>query len=903
MIKPALYYLAQELSVIPCREKRPVLSAWKQYQAELMDEGRAREAFASADQIAVICGAVSGGLEAIDFDLKHLDKDLQVVFWDEFQSALLDLMPDVLRRVQINRTASGGYHILYRCEEIQGNKKLAKIRVGERYETVIETRGEGGYVIAPPSDGYEFVKGQMTDIPVLSIEQREQLLALCRSFDQEPEMADTPVKARRTVSAEYKQSPIDHYNQTSDVLQVLEAHGWKATKTQGSRIFFKRPGSENAYAANWHNDKRIFYNFSPNGQPFDQDKGYNAAGVFCLLECAGDWKECFKRLLAAGYGYQWSEQERGLIEMVRERSAKNADPDAIRKAVRRQAPDWMDEDIDRIIRVAQETTPSEGLFWEWNKKGDIEINTLRFAAFLSDQLGYYLHQDSKEAKRPIVRIREEVRQVERVTVIGDIKNEVRRWIRENVSEEEDGVKPDELIEALMNKTDKLFNEKMYEWLTPIGFTTFKDTQDSGYFFFRNGMVKVTRESITLVPYTELPAGTYIWSDRVRNGDFDIQILDEIEMLKTDEMSEKDIYLESMWYRFVRRISGVLPEDDDKAFCELAPEAITRMVSNMTAMGYLLHAYKDKMRPWLLIIQEDTAMDGQGGGSGKQIIYEAIGKLRNVENEDGKLMNFQDRFVFQGVTEDMDVFVIDDVKKGFRLEPLYKLITNDMNKEVRNVGRIRIKYEDSPKWVVITNFDVSPQAKESSHFERRVRRMLVTCYFNHQNTPEKELGLLMDPDWQREQWLMFYNFMFRCLAFYLKYSIVETQPTEATIEKALRLEFGDDFYQFMQDLVEEDTGGWLPAIWLHEQFSSEYQITDKRSFDYRRFRRGFERYCERKGIYYETDRAYRDQSQEARDRFGKIVDRKLAYRLQIDRKGREGQENQVEPGESAPFSVF
>ena len=48
--------------------------------------------------------------------------------------------------------------------------------------TLIETRGEGGYAVVPPTFGYAFLQGALTDLPTLTAEERALLFSLGRSF-------------------------------------------------------------------------------------------------------------------------------------------------------------------------------------------------------------------------------------------------------------------------------------------------------------------------------------------------------------------------------------------------------------------------------------------------------------------------------------------------------------------------------------------------------------------------------------------------------------------------------------------------------------------------------------------------------------------------------------------------
>ena len=158
MIKSAIYYTKQGLSVIPIGDNKRAIFPWTEYQSKIMDDATMKAQFSNprSKNIAIIGGAVSGGLEIVDVDLKY---DVSGTLWERLKSELGDLM----ELLYVVRTKSGGYHLYYRCEEIEGNQKLAMRHATkeELKETphakeivLIETRGEGGYVLAPPSEGY-----------------------------------------------------------------------------------------------------------------------------------------------------------------------------------------------------------------------------------------------------------------------------------------------------------------------------------------------------------------------------------------------------------------------------------------------------------------------------------------------------------------------------------------------------------------------------------------------------------------------------------------------------------------------------------------------------------------------------------------------------------------------------
>jgi putative DNA primase/helicase len=127
--------------VIPIRpdgSKAPALYHWKKYQERLPTPAELEHWFGDGVcGIAILAGRVSGNLEILDFD--DLDTYLQ---WAKARADLVDRLPQVA-------TPGGGRHLYYRLPfPPQGNRKLARWPDGR---TRVETRGEGGYVLAPGS--------------------------------------------------------------------------------------------------------------------------------------------------------------------------------------------------------------------------------------------------------------------------------------------------------------------------------------------------------------------------------------------------------------------------------------------------------------------------------------------------------------------------------------------------------------------------------------------------------------------------------------------------------------------------------------------------------------------------------------------------------------------------------
>jgi hypothetical protein len=188
--------LAAGRSIIPVRGKIPVLKeedgGWKPLQQKPLTVAQLTEFCheRKATGLAIIAGECSGGVEVIDFDYKRGQ-----TFWPQFKAKA----GSSLKGIPFQRTGSGnGFQGVYRCPKPGHNAKLASYDFGgddpkARYDCLIETRGEGGYAVIPPSihpvthRAYQYVVGNFVDLPMISQDQRDTLIAIAQSLNQHEE--------------------------------------------------------------------------------------------------------------------------------------------------------------------------------------------------------------------------------------------------------------------------------------------------------------------------------------------------------------------------------------------------------------------------------------------------------------------------------------------------------------------------------------------------------------------------------------------------------------------------------------------------------------------------------------------------------------------------------------------
>jgi replicative DNA helicase len=309
-------YLKAHLSVIPTKEdKLPALSTWKPYQSQRIKEEEVEALFSGANVkgLAIICGAISGGLEVIDVDTKH---DTTGSLWAELKSLIEDNLPELYNRLVIAKTRSGGYHIYYRCSSIAGNLKLS---TKLNREVLIETRGEGGYVIAPPTLNYTYIQGEPSNIPTITPEKRDVLFSIAKSFN---ELEEIKPKVSTTSSTTYSSTgitPFEDYNQRGDLVALLESKGWKVVSQRGQRINLLRPGqTDSKTSGNFHTGLNTLRVFSSSTE-FNPDKAYSPAQGFTLLECNGDKELAYRRLLEQGYGEPYKVEDTRPTQVKTER--------------------------------------------------------------------------------------------------------------------------------------------------------------------------------------------------------------------------------------------------------------------------------------------------------------------------------------------------------------------------------------------------------------------------------------------------------------------------------------------------------------------------------------------------------------------------------------------------------
>lgn len=308
-------YWKWSLATLPVKkDKSPAVKTWKDCEKDL-------SAYDNAFGIGIICGTPSNYLECLDFDNHFADaKDTLSRFIEEIKP-LYDK-----HKFPIQMSQNGGYHLLYRCSDVEGNKKLAQRPKWDEKrnrfvpDAIIETRGEGGYFCATPTPGYTLLRNSFEKMPLIFPDERKFIIEVAKSFNtwHEPKVEEVEKDGR----------PGDLFNQSleskNEMVRALKDEGWQ--ELNNGR--WRRPGKKEGISATLGIvAENIFYCFTANGYPFEPNKAYTAFQVVTLLKYKGEFSEFAAELAER---YKLDKPTRKAVSTQEERADKrDIDYDAI----------------------------------------------------------------------------------------------------------------------------------------------------------------------------------------------------------------------------------------------------------------------------------------------------------------------------------------------------------------------------------------------------------------------------------------------------------------------------------------------------------------------------------------------------------------------------------------------
>lgn len=278
-------------------ERRPA-RGWRHFTHAALAPADLPGAFARAEGLCLLMGAVSGGAVLLETDDEGAAELLRAAAYRAGAGAVMERLDSGYTEV----TPGGGTHWLLRVEGGAGrNERLAcrpkmpheRHHEHDRLQVVAETRGEGGQAVVAPSGGrthptgrpYRLVAGSFATVPTLTAAEWSALADAARSLDRMPA---PPVALRRPGRPYHGPSTADRFNAGASWPELLEPHGWRRWGISGENEHWTRPGRAGGTSATINDHGAgLLYVFT-SSTAFEPGRAYSKFGAFAVLEHGGD---------------------------------------------------------------------------------------------------------------------------------------------------------------------------------------------------------------------------------------------------------------------------------------------------------------------------------------------------------------------------------------------------------------------------------------------------------------------------------------------------------------------------------------------------------------------------------------------------------------------------------------
>lgn len=492
-------------------------------------------------------------------------------------------------------------------------------------------------------------------------------------------------------------------------------------------------------------------------------------------------------------------------------------------------------------------------FWEkvekidkdGNKKGTTyELKNTRVYNFLQNNGFYRYKVGDKKLDWEFIKITGSMVQF----VDGNqIRDHIKQFLRERQM-------PEELRDAVFNTT-RLNDTSMANLdFTELSFIDFDKGKQ--YYFFDNQAVEVTKDAIIKPKQGDITS--YVWEDDVIHHRIELLKESPFEITKDDQGTYdiKVLHNNCMFFNYLINTSRThwrkeletgekyksltpVERDEYKANYKFSidgpnldideiNEQKQHLINKIFVIGYLLHRYKDSSRTWMIF-----AMDGHTredflshGGSGKSILFNVAMKqmLKNNFNINGRDINIdKNSHKYDGVSEFTRYLTIEDAHQYLNLDVFFNDITGDLEVNPKGKTPYSIKFAQSPKFALTTNFTGRNMGGST------LRRLLNTVFADYYHTatsdndyletrtPNTEFGLNLVDHFDRTQNNYFFNTMLFCLKFYLGVS-EKLEPNMSNVtRRQLAAVMGEGFHSWAKAYFADESQNLNRLITREEVF--------------------------------------------------------------------------------------
>ena len=481
------------------------------------------------------------------------------------------------------------------------------------------------------------------------------------------------------------------------------------------------------------------------------------------------------------------------------------------------------------LEMAQQLLPEEE-FWDEDTKEDKQGNqrkTLTFnyvnaMVFLQNR-GFYRFK-MRSGEKILLHVENRVLNVIDHT---EVKDFVKDFCRE--------IKRNDVLNMLMRGGPQYLGPEKLTNLDLTFPTIERAAVDKQCLFFRDKIWEITADGIKEINYGQF--SEYIWSEKIiphkvtaLPETIKVTVMDDETRAKLPEdyaaIENGEFFLDfspeaekGHFLQFLRNAShfqwrktkGI--EKGEITVEDMFLNA-RHIVNKLTAIGYLLHDYKDDNE-----LKAVIAMDGKisevgasNGRSGKSLIGVAISHLIPQVIVDGKNKKLDDdQFRYHEVSEKTKNVFFDDVRANFDFESLFQVITGSMNVNQKSGLRFTLRKDETPKIFISTNHAINGTG---SSFQDRQAFMVFSDFYNDTHKPVNDFGVAFWSEWDADQWNLFFNIMAQCLVLYFRSKQngwsgtrrlgIVPPPMEDVEKRKLRQTMGENFLTWADAFFDWDT---------------------------------------------------------------------------------------------------
>jgi hypothetical protein len=386
-----------------------------------------------------------------------------------------------------------------------------------------------------------------------------------------------------------------------------------------------------------------------------------------------------------------------------------------------------------------------------------------------------------------------------------------------------------LRNVYLNQSHTVMNDNWLQHLNAHEVPFLKDTETSSYYAFRNGLVEVTSDTISIPEPYNLLKDKCIWESQIIKRDFAI-IPDESE------------YSKAQFSKFAYNVC----DHDDK-----------RINSLTSSIGYLMHGFSIPSRTKAVILNDEevTGRDEPQGRTGKGIVAQAIKQLKPTVKIDGKEFITGDKFHFQRIEPSTQIAWLDDPKPDVEFSVIFSAITDGLTVERKFLPQIYFEPSESPKWLISSNTILNNAGSSNKgrqyvvEFSNHYSKKILTG--NEEPIVEEHKGLFFSDNWSNEEWNKFYNWMLNAVAYYLRNGLVD-QPLINTSKNRLLQTTEPEFVAWVDD-QSFITEKLYPTKEMFADYISTY-YGDSTKFPQKRFSKWIKQYASSVNWKYDSTRS-------------------------------------------------